>query len=415
MPLTVSVGTYEGHLYGWTVKSVSGARAPSDAAAAAGASGAAALEYAFKAGENPLRAAACGGPGSALLAVSSEESIIVFDTATRKQVGTLVHHTDTVTALAFPSRATLLSTDKAGTLCIWDCRTWTPALSVRAHKGGVACVAVHPSGRVALTAGTSDGGVVRLWDLTKGKPVHTQRVLPPSGPASASASASASAGASAKHDTIMAVEWVPGGSDMFVVLWEHAGVALYGDRGGEGAEGEAAGAEGAPLRGWAVPPTMPQPGRMITLTLLRVPGEAGGWIACAGSESGCLMVCGPSWGQGVAATTVALAASTKRVKRLSPFPLSSVVAGSSAGEGLVCVQGDGTVALYDVVQHALRVRDREAASETGGRSKGGTKTKGGDDVGKDGGEASAPLRPLVVLKEAAGARATSACVRITPA
>jgi WD40 repeat protein len=143
----ISLATYDGQLLGWSLtpqaaghapaqpsSSSSGALAAGAAAAAAAAPGApgATLEYAFKAGEAPIRALASRG---STMAVACDEVIHVFDLKRRKQEGTLSHHRDTVTAMAFAGGASsLLSADAGGTLCFWDTRSWTPVLSVHGHK-----------------------------------------------------------------------------------------------------------------------------------------------------------------------------------------------------------------------------------------------------------------------------------------
>jgi hypothetical protein len=66
-----------------------------------------------------------------------------------------------------------------GKLVIYKKRDWTVQHVLAGHEGGVASLAVHPSGKMALTAGTSDGKL-KLWDLTKGRLAFVSKIPPAS-------------------------------------------------------------------------------------------------------------------------------------------------------------------------------------------------------------------------------------------
>ena len=81
--------------------------------------------------------------------------------------GTLQRHTDSVTALAFAGDTHLLSGGKDGQLLVWRVKDWECVHTLLGHKPGpVTSVAVHPSGKVALS--TSRDRSLRLWDLVNG-------------------------------------------------------------------------------------------------------------------------------------------------------------------------------------------------------------------------------------------------------
>ena len=79
-----------------------------------------------------------------------------------------------------PPPPTLASTEKtqpsthcivgfsSGKLVIYKKRDWSVQHVLAGHLGGVESIAVHPSGKLALTGGHSDGKL-KLWDLTKGR------------------------------------------------------------------------------------------------------------------------------------------------------------------------------------------------------------------------------------------------------
>ena len=72
-----------------------------------------------------------------------------------------------ITHLTFPSRSHLLSASEDGTLCLFRARDWAVLRVLKGHKGRVNSVAVHPSGKVALSVGKDRA--LRMWDLMRGK------------------------------------------------------------------------------------------------------------------------------------------------------------------------------------------------------------------------------------------------------
>jgi hypothetical protein len=131
-------GTAEGQLIGWRLAPRGAAALGAGAGAGAAGVGAAAaappppeLLFAFTAAPDAVRALAAS---DSTLVVGVGDSVLVFDVASRRQRGTLAHHTDTVVAAAFAGGGAVLTADRAGVLCVWDSDKWAPTLSVRAHK-----------------------------------------------------------------------------------------------------------------------------------------------------------------------------------------------------------------------------------------------------------------------------------------
>ncbi len=127
-----------------------------------------------------VRCVVCGGR-VALLSVLSFGSL--FDTRRGlTDLGFLAHHEGSVTCLAFhPVSATgappshLLSGGADGALCVWAAGArWDKLKALKAHRGGVNALAVHPSGLLALSCGRDRG--LRLWDLVKGRCTYKTRM-----------------------------------------------------------------------------------------------------------------------------------------------------------------------------------------------------------------------------------------------
>lgn len=65
----------------------------------------------------------------------------------------------------------------SGKLVIYKKRDWVVQHVLAGHDGGIASLAVHPSGKLALSGGSSDGKL-KLWDLTKGRLAYVSKVNP---------------------------------------------------------------------------------------------------------------------------------------------------------------------------------------------------------------------------------------------
>lgn len=82
-----------------------------------------------------------------------------------------------------------------GKLCIYKKRDWSVQHVLAGHEGGVGALAVHFSGKVALSGGVTDGKL-KLWDLTKGRLAFVNKIDPAS-----------THGGRAKYDAITSVVW----------------------------------------------------------------------------------------------------------------------------------------------------------------------------------------------------------------
>eukprot|EP00656_Telonema_subtile_P048191 TRINITY_DN5671_c0_g1_i3.p1 TRINITY_DN5671_c0_g1~~TRINITY_DN5671_c0_g1_i3.p1 ORF type:complete len:386 (+),score=77.62 TRINITY_DN5671_c0_g1_i3:199-1356(+) len=106
------------------------------------------------------------GCGKYFVSGATDESIRVFNMQTLKDLGTLFHHTGTITALAFHKRSHLFSGSEDGTICVWRTRDWEMLTALQAQEP-VVDIALHESGRLLLA--TYKNRVIRMWDLVKGR------------------------------------------------------------------------------------------------------------------------------------------------------------------------------------------------------------------------------------------------------
>ncbi|KAG8959363.1 hypothetical protein FRC00_001692 [Tulasnella sp. 408] len=105
---------------------------------------------------------------------SADEVVKVWNLRQRKEVGGLFQHTGSITYLTFPSPHHLLSCSEDGTIILYRTKDWAVLRVFKGHKGRVNCVAVHPSGKVALSIGSDR--TIRMWDFMRGKSAGSTKI-----------------------------------------------------------------------------------------------------------------------------------------------------------------------------------------------------------------------------------------------
>uniref|UniRef100_A0A7S4VDP2 Uncharacterized protein n=2 Tax=Ditylum brightwellii TaxID=49249 RepID=A0A7S4VDP2_9STRA len=127
-------------------------------------------------------------PGS-MLSGGYDESIRIFHLHKHAEAGEFRSPsnlgTPTCSSFAPPSNSTVPSTHAlvgltSGKILLYRKKDWQVQHVLSGHEeksGGVSCIAVHPSGKMALSGGVGDGRIV-LWDLTKGRLAFVTK-LPP--------------------------------------------------------------------------------------------------------------------------------------------------------------------------------------------------------------------------------------------
>ncbi|KAF5351306.1 hypothetical protein D9758_008013 [Tetrapyrgos nigripes] len=131
--------------------------------------------FIFPAHVSCIKTVAASPSGGKWLATGSSDEIIkVWDLRRKKEIGGLMHHEGSITSLHFPSRSHLISASEDGTLCLFHARDWAVLRALKGHKGRVNSVAVHPSGKVALSVGKDR--TLRMWDLMRGRGVASTKI-----------------------------------------------------------------------------------------------------------------------------------------------------------------------------------------------------------------------------------------------
>lgn len=136
-----------------------------------------------------------------LVSGSNDEHIRIYDLQKRKELGTLLHHSGSITCLSFFASKWLLSGAGDGKLCLWRVKDWEVLSEMKGHKGEINDVSIHPTGKIALSVGSDR--TIRLWNLMTGKKASILKV---------------------KREPLK-VQWTPDGTH-FVVAFDRS-VAIY--------------------------------------------------------------------------------------------------------------------------------------------------------------------------------------------
>lgn len=115
-----------------------------------------------------------------LVTGSNDEHIRIYDLQKRKELGTLLDHQGTVTTLKFSEEDSdskinsteksgkwLLSGSEDGKIIIWRTKDWEPFGVLKGHTDKINDIAIHPTGRVAISV--SKDQTIRLWNLMTAK------------------------------------------------------------------------------------------------------------------------------------------------------------------------------------------------------------------------------------------------------
>lgn len=105
---------------------------------------------------------------------SKDETIQLYDMKKKTDYGALLHHDGSITCLEFYGASHLLSGGEDGLLCVWSTKKWECLKSIKAHKGHVTSLSVHPSGKLALSVGTDK--TLRTWNLISGRSAFIKNI-----------------------------------------------------------------------------------------------------------------------------------------------------------------------------------------------------------------------------------------------
>ncbi|KAF9107554.1 hypothetical protein BGX27_008693 [Mortierella sp. AM989] len=112
--------------------------------------------------------------GNYLASGSTDEKIQLYDLRRRKELGALLQHQGTITTLTFHSKTHMLSGSDDGKVCVWRSKDWECLKIMKGHQSSVHSIAIHPSGKIALSVSADHS--VRVWNLLLGKQASMTRL-----------------------------------------------------------------------------------------------------------------------------------------------------------------------------------------------------------------------------------------------
>ncbi|KAG0349202.1 p21-activated protein kinase-interacting protein 1-like protein [Podila humilis] len=128
--------------------------------------------FAFSAHIGCIKSLASGG--HFLATGSTDEKIQLYDLKRRKELGNLLQHQGTITALTFHNKTHMLSGSDDGKICVWRSKDWECLKIMKGNQNTVHSIAIHPSGKIALSVAADHS--VRLWNLLLGKQASMTRL-----------------------------------------------------------------------------------------------------------------------------------------------------------------------------------------------------------------------------------------------
>ncbi|KAG8442396.1 hypothetical protein GDO86_011258 [Hymenochirus boettgeri] len=105
---------------------------------------------------------------------SKDETIQIYDMKKKVEHGVLLHHNGSITCLEFFGNRHLLSGAEDGLICFWNTKKWECQQTIKAHKGQVLSLSIHPSGKLALSVGTDK--TLRTWNLVEGRSAFIKNI-----------------------------------------------------------------------------------------------------------------------------------------------------------------------------------------------------------------------------------------------
>lgn len=113
--------------------------------------------FSYPAHHSPVKSVAVSN--SVAASSSADDSVKIYDLSNATEIGSLIDHSSTVTALSFYTPANLsfprnlISAAADGSICIYDSDPFVLLQTLIVHKGGINDLSVHPSGRLAMSVG----------------------------------------------------------------------------------------------------------------------------------------------------------------------------------------------------------------------------------------------------------------------
>ncbi|MCC5645883.1 serine/threonine protein kinase [Nostoc sp. CHAB 5824] len=112
--------------------------------------------------------------GTTLGSASDDQTIKLWNLASREEIRTLEGHSDWIWTVAFsPDSKTLASGSADKTIKLWNLETGKLIRTLQGHTDGVTSVAFSPDGKILASGSASKDMKINLWNLETGKLIRT--------------------------------------------------------------------------------------------------------------------------------------------------------------------------------------------------------------------------------------------------
>ena len=135
------------------------------------------MDFGFNCSSGALKCVAVSARGKYLCCGGTDERIRIFNVVENRSMGELGLHEGAITSLAFFDDSHMISGSEDMSLRIWRCHDWECLHVLHGHKAVITSVAIHPSGKLALSV--SKDNTMKLWNLIQGRCSFTRRLKGP--------------------------------------------------------------------------------------------------------------------------------------------------------------------------------------------------------------------------------------------
>ncbi|ORZ37710.1 WD40-repeat-containing domain protein [Catenaria anguillulae PL171] len=150
--LRITAGSYERLLFGYAVDTTSQLSTQL---------------FGFGAHIGCIKSMAISAKGGGVLCTGGQDELIkVYSLKSMRAMGELFAHNATVSQIEAFGKTHVLSGDEQGKLIMWRTKDWEPLTTLKGHKAAITGIAIHPSGKLALTV-SSDRQLI-CWNLLRG-------------------------------------------------------------------------------------------------------------------------------------------------------------------------------------------------------------------------------------------------------
>jgi len=124
------------------------------------------ISFTCRGHSGPVRCVAAGS--KYCISGGSDEVCKIYNMAEKNEHGTLMHHDGTITCAAIHETTHVLTASDDHSLAIVRTGNWQVEKTLYKHQAGIVAMAVHPSGKLAFTAGKDKKLIT--WNLVKARP-----------------------------------------------------------------------------------------------------------------------------------------------------------------------------------------------------------------------------------------------------